>query len=103
MEERRRSRRYSMHGGELALLPYTMSVQVIDLSVAGVLLQANRPVEVGTRACLRMNVGGSRFSTDVQVQRVSGPAEGKEGGYRIGAMFVGITPEDRQKIERFIN
>jgi hypothetical protein len=42
------------------------------------------------------------FSADVEVRRITpAPADGHAGGYRIGGMFVAITPEHRQLIERF--
>jgi hypothetical protein len=43
------------------------------------------------------------FAADVEVRRVSPGPDGREAGFRIGAMFVGISPEHRQVIERFTN
>ena len=54
-------------GGELLVLPVPVSVQVVDISVAGVLLQSSRPVGVGTRGSLRLNIGGAPFLADVDV------------------------------------
>ena len=100
MEERRRSPRHQV-GGEFANLPANMSVRVIDISSAGVLLQSARMLNPGSRGSLRFTLAGAPFAADIQVQRVSTAAEA--GGYRIGATFVGMTPEHRRLIERFMN
>jgi len=103
MEERRRSRRHTVDYGEFAGVPFSLTVQIMDISVAGVLLQSSRPVKVGVRGALRLTIGGQSLTTDVAVTRVSPHAIGTDERYRIGAMFVGISPEHRQMIERFIN
>lgn len=103
MDERRQSPRYDLKAGEFAGLPFTMSVQVIDITVAGVLLQSSRSLEVGTRGLLRLNVGGTPFAADIEVQRVADDTAAKNLTYRMGAVFVSISPEHRQAIERFTN
>ena len=111
IEERRRSPRYEARAGELVVLPFAVSVQVIDISVAGVLMESSRPVAVGTRGSLRLNVGGTPFSAEVEaelnrrsgVRRVSEATSGKGLKYRIGASFTSMNPEHRQVIERFTN
>src|SRR5438034_456677 len=99
MEERRRSPRIAVHE-EPAVLPVSLSVRVMDISVNGVLLQSNRALERGTRACLRLNMGGTPFAADIEIQRVSAEAAG-EAPYHLGATFVTISQEHRQLIERF--
>jgi hypothetical protein len=101
MDERRRSVRMVIDG-QLAVLPTNVDVQVLDISVAGVLLQANQPFDPGTRGCLRLNLWGTAFSADVEVRRVDKLMDGeRQAGYGIGAVFVAIMPEHRQLIERF--
>src|SRR4029078_122107 len=101
MEERRRSPRHQV-GGEFANLPANMSVRVIDISSAGVLLQSARMLTPGARGSLRFTLAGAPFAADIQVQRVS-TATQAGSVYRSGATFVGMTPENRRHIERFIN
>ena len=102
MEERRRSVRFEMGHVELAQLPTTQSVQVLDISVMGVLLHSSRPIDPGTRGCLKLNFWGTPFSADVEVRRaVPVTDNGGRQGYRVGASFVTISPEHRQLIERF--
>ena len=102
MEERRRSPRVTLAPTDVATLPTIQNVQVLDISVIGVMLHLNRRIDPGTRGCLRLNLWGSPFSADVEVRRVSLVSEnGRDLGYRVGATFVGITPEHRHLIERF--
>src|SRR5207237_8721527 len=100
MEERRHAPRYPMDSTNLATVPSGVTVQVLDISASGVLLQSSRLFKVGTRGCLRLTVSGAPFSADVEVRRSMAAGD---AGYRLGAMFVGISPEDRHIIERFIN
>jgi hypothetical protein len=102
MEERRRSARFEMGHVELAQLPTTQSVQVLDISVMGVLLHSSRPIDPGTRGCLKLNFWGTPFAADVEVRRAVPVTDNGNGrGYRVGASFVTITAEHRQLIERF--
>jgi hypothetical protein len=99
MEERRRSPRYEIEAGELAVLPVAISVQVLDISPTGVLLQSSQPAKLGSRGRLRMTMGGVPLSVEVEVRRIS-PGIGNVG-HRIGVMFVDISGEQQQMIERF--
>ena len=103
MIERRATPRFDVPSGELVVLPFPLNIQVLDISTAGVLLQATRPIEVGTRASLRINLEGTPFHAEVDVRRVSAEPAGKEQLYRIGAQFVEISAEHRRIIERFTN
>ena len=100
MEERRRTPRQQV-SEEFANLPGNMSVRVLDISVAGVLLHSSDAVDAGTLGNLRLHLDGSAFRADVQVQRVAAAPDGA-AGYRLGATFVGLSPDLRQLIERFM-
>jgi hypothetical protein len=103
MEERRRSQRYMVRPGESAALPVSVSVQILDIGLAGVLLQSSRPMNIGQRGALRLAIGGQALTTEVAVTRVSPVSVGADSRYRIGAAFVAMAPEHRQIIERFTN
>ena len=100
MEERRRFPRHDT-AGQLATVPASVNVRVLDISVAGVLLHSSEAVEAGTKGNLRLHLDGSAFRADVQVQRVATAPAGT-AGYRLGATFVGLSPDLRQLIERFM-
>ena len=99
MEERRRSPRRTVHG-EIAIVPTIANVQLLDVSLSGVLLQSDQSFETGTEGGLTMDLDGSRFRADVHVQRVM--AASSVIGCRLGARFVALSPDDRQLIERFM-
>ena len=101
MEERRRFPRHDVEG-QLATLPATVNVQVIDISVAGVLLHSSEAVAVGTKGSLRLHLDGAAFRADVQVQRVAAAETAGTAGYRLGATFVGLSPDLRHVIDRFV-
>ena len=100
MEERRRFPRHET-AGQLATVPASVNVRVLDISVAGVLLHSSESVEPGTMGNLRLHLDGSAFRADVQVQRVAAEPAGVPG-YRLGATFTGLSPDLRQLIERFM-
>ena len=98
-EERRRSPRYPVHGGEQAMLPVAGSVRILDISEGGVLVESSHRVREGIRGRLRLDFGGRPFSADVQVQRVF--AAGRDR-FRIGARFIDLSPEHAATIARLI-
>ena len=100
MEERRRFLRHDTTG-QLATVPASVNVRVLDISVAGVLLHSAESVDIGTKGNLRLHLDGSAFRADVQVQRVAAAPDGS-AGYRLGATFVGLNTDLRQLIERFM-
>ena len=102
MVERRRSVRVGVGHGSLASLPAALNVQVLDISVIGVLLHSSREVDPGARGSLRLNLAGAPFSADIEVRRVlTIQDDGGRTAFRVGARFVGISSENRQLIERF--
>ena len=100
MEERRRFPRRPLRE-DSASVPVMQQVRIMDISTDGVLISSMRPVEVGTRACLRLSLGGSPFTAEIQVQRVTSIAGGASG-YSLGAQFVAISADHRQLIQQFI-
>ena len=100
MEERRRFPRRSVEG-QLASVPVSQQVRVVDISASGVLLHSTLPLTVGSQGALRLSLAGKPFAADVVVQRVVG-SNGPSEGYRIGATFVSISAEHRHVIERFV-
>src|SRR5262245_5617923 len=102
MDERRRSVRVALQPSNVASLPTSQNVKVLDISLVGVLLHTSRRIDPGTRGCLRLNLWGAPFAADVEVRRVSPIMDnGRHEGYRVGAAFVAISAEHRQLIERF--
>ena len=76
MEERRRSPRYPVTGGEPAILPVSLSVQLLDISQAGVLIQSSQHAKEGSWGRLRFNLAGRPFSTEVEIRLSENPGLG---------------------------
>jgi len=100
MQERRRFPRRTVQNESVGL-PAAMDVQLLDISVTGVLLQSSQPIEPSARGSLRVNFGGVPLTAEVEIQRVS-VVPGDTPSYRIGARFLGMAPQHRQLIERFM-
>jgi hypothetical protein len=98
IEERRRAPRHQIDGGELATLPVSTSVRILDISLSGVLVESRHSAKPGARGRLRLNLGGQPFLAEVEVRRV---VDGGPNAHRIGAMFVDLSSEHRQMIRRF--
>lgn len=99
--DRRRVPRAVITDTELSVLAFPIRVRLLDISLAGVLLESSHPVDLGTRGTLRFNFGGLPFSADVHVERVQ-PSRTPAGAprYEIGAAFVALSHQDQRVIER---
>jgi hypothetical protein len=97
--ERRRAPRLPVDGRANAGIMAANSVRVIDISIGGVLLASGRSAPVGARGRLSLTIGGSPLAAEVEIRRVVESPD--HTGFRIGAMFVGITPAQQDTIERF--
>ena len=97
MDDRRRGPRNDGGGVSMAL-PVAESVRVLDLSRGGLLLQTVSRPEIGSRARLKLSVGGEPLAADVEVRRVAVT----HGGFHVGVRFVDMTPGHRRLIERFM-
>lgn len=100
LQERRRSPRYDIETGELAVMPVSISVLILDISPGGALLQATQSVKVGSRGQLKMSLGREPFAAEVEVRRIA-PGVGAIG-HRIGVMFLDLSVDCRGLITRFV-
>lgn len=100
--DRRRVPRAAIADTELSVLAFPIPVRLLDISLAGVLIESAHPVDLGQRGTLRFNFGGVPFSADVKVERIdrSRTDAGTER-YAIGAAFVALSRNDQRVIERF--
>jgi hypothetical protein len=102
--DRRRIARAALADTELSVLAFPIPVRMLDISVAGVLLESAHPVQPGSRGTLRFNFAGVPFSADVRVERLDRIRVGDRGQrYSIGATFVALSRQDQRVIERFAN
>lgn len=102
--DRRRVARGAIADTELSVLAFPMPVRMLDISLAGVLLESSHAVEPGSRGTLRFNFGGVPFTADVRVERVESLRSARGGErFSIGASFVALSGQDQRVIERFAN
>jgi len=98
--DRRRVPRAAITDTEISVLSFPVPVRLIDISLAGVLLEASTPFDSGTQGTVRFNFGGVPFSADVKVERIEG-LHGRLDRFRIGASFVALNLDHQRVIERF--
>ena len=98
--DRRRVPRSAISDTQISVLAFPVPVKLIDISLAGVLIEAPTAFESGTRAKVRFNFNGVPFSADVKVERSEG-IQGPLERFRIGASFVALDLDDQRVIERF--
>jgi c-di-GMP-binding flagellar brake protein YcgR len=99
--ERRRSPRIPVAGGAQFVRTATVPVQLIDISLAGVLMLSPDSVSPGESGRLWTRLEGNPIEVEVEVQRVVPPAQGS-GGFRIGARFVSVDEATRREMKQFL-
>lgn len=102
--ERRKGPRATLAAGHSLQLPTVATVQVMDISLGGVLVTAPEPVQLGRRAMLQTRLGGGSVKAEVEVRRaVPDRAAARDGGrYRLGVRFIGLDEDTRRNIQRFL-
>ena len=103
-QERRRAPRATVAGGHALQKPVSTTVQLVDISLGGVLLSSPQAVEPGTRATLRTKLGGDLVQAEVEICRVSPERAGGlgQGRFHVGARFVALSEADRRAVQRFL-
>jgi hypothetical protein len=90
-QERRRAVRQRVQE-QPAAMPIVASVQVMDISRAGVLFAADCTFTPGDKGTLCVDIEGNSFKADIQVQRVV-PARTARHRHELGASFLTLGPE----------
>jgi c-di-GMP-binding flagellar brake protein YcgR len=98
--ERRRSPRVEVGPGASIDIQSSRAVQVLDISLGGLMLKCTKPFPIGTRGRLSFALAGRRLSTDVEVRSVSVSAD--ELTYRVGACFLDLSEENGEAIRRLL-
>ena len=83
-------------------IPVSTKIQVVDISLGGVLFECDEPVPVGARGTVRLNLGGLPLIVELQVLRVS-PAETNESTYRVAGSYINMSTVHRRLIDRFMS
>jgi len=103
-QERRRMPRATVAGGHALQMPLSTTVQLVDISLGGVLLSSPQAVEPGKRATLQTSFGGQPVQAELEVCRVSPEraAAHAQGRFRVGARLVALGEADRRAVQRFL-
>jgi hypothetical protein len=84
-----------LHGSVRAEIP----ARFIDLSEGGALLEIAAPLEVGTIHDFALEIEGQTIWVQAEVKHtLSSPS----GGYRVGVHFVGLDPQDEQRLRAYL-
>jgi len=85
----------------LGLLTREVTVQMIDLSHSGCLVESGHRMEAGAVGTMRMTIDGRDYVENVQVMRCQ-QIEGGGNRYRIGVRFVWTSPSRERSLSRAI-
>jgi hypothetical protein len=102
--ERRRYPRTTVAAGHELRMPLQMTVQLLDMSAAGVLVAAPQPLEPGAIAEIQTRLGADPILMQVEVKRVAPDgAPGKPTGrYRLGSRLVSVDEPGKRSIQKFL-
>jgi hypothetical protein len=83
-------------------IPVSTKIQVIDISLGGVLFECGEPVPIGARGTVRLNLGGLPLIVELEVLRVSAdPSD--ESTYRVAGSYINMSTVHRRLIDRFMS
>jgi hypothetical protein len=102
--ERRRTPRVEPAQESQLALDVSIPVQVIDISLSGVLLASKTELAVGERADLRAAVGARSVNVEIEIRRVFVDVNPPRGGVRFkaGAVFAPMSAEQRVMLEELL-
>jgi PilZ domain len=86
---------------ELAALTTDLRVRILNVSAAGCLVEANKPLEIGGVATLRITFSGGDFEDTVQIVRCQ-EITGAGAIYHIGTKFLTTTPPSIESLRYLI-
>jgi hypothetical protein len=88
-------------GHELAALTTDIRVRILNVSAAGCLVEANKPLEIGSVATLQITFYGGDFEDTVQIVRCQ-EITGAGAIYHIGTKFLTTAPPSIESLRYLI-
>jgi len=82
---------------------YWPDARVRDLSVGGVQLEVNEPLQIGDIFHLKFNLTEPNSSVGCLARAVYQRKDGRTGLFRAGLMFLALTSSEREKIEEYVS
>ena len=83
-------------------IPVSTKIQVVDISLGGILFECSEPVAIGARGTVRLSLGGVPLIVQIEVLR-SSPAGPDGPTYRVAGAFVNMSTVHRRLIDRFMS
>ena len=102
--ERRRGPRFELAAPQELSLEVSIAVQVLDISLCGVLLSSKTELAVGDRAELKASLGERSVKLGIEIRRVIMETTPTRNGhrYRAGAVFAPMSAEQRLVLEQLL-
>jgi hypothetical protein len=100
--DRRRYPRTPAVRDEVVCWPVTVDVELLEISVGGVLLSTVRPLTIGHRAHLRVVLNGEPFAALVEVCRLVPAHVAASGRWVAAAFFVNLADAHRRSLQMFL-
>ena len=102
--ERRRASRFEPAKEQKLSLDVSIPVQVLDISLAGILLASKAELSVGDRAELKATIGTRSISVVIEIRQVSMEANPTRGvhRHRAGAVFAAMSAEQQLLLEQLL-
>src|SRR5829696_8537510 len=86
---------------ELAAVTTDVRVRILNVSAAGCLVEASKPLEIGSVATLQIKFAGGDFEDTVQIVRCQ-EITGTGAVYHIGTKFLTTTPPSIESLRYLI-
>src|SRR3970040_686322 len=86
---------------ELAAITTDIRIRVLNVSSTGVLVETDRPIDIGSAATLRITFSGGDFEDTVQIVRCQ-EITGAGSVYHVGTSFITTTPPSVESLRYLI-
>ena len=100
-KDRRRTSRVIPASPSEIQWPTWSTVELVDISVTGVLFTSQLRVPVGEKGQLRMRLGDRAFQAEVEIRREHRPGT-KHSGFPLGAVFTTLDEANRLTLDDFL-
>ena len=85
----------------VAVLGREVSVQLLDISASGCLLESASRITLGATGTLIVTFDGKEYCDDVRIMRCL-QSKGASGGYQVGAEFLWTTAPHERSLRRMV-
>jgi hypothetical protein len=104
LPDRRRSHRAAVGPGSCLTMSSARTVQLLDLSLAGLAFSSPYGLEAGRTVSMRATLGGEAFTVRIRTCWSAASGGAAPGGRRftVGAVFLGLDESSRSTLQSFL-